>query len=188
MFIYSETIDVGFTYPWISLPQQVYRAFLFPNFEGLHAQYEYMGTEVSIGLEAYAGGIETDFVANGQLLETDIDNLQGVVGTLEYEGWKFRASFHRGHADIYQPDLVAFSDQLRQFGFTQSADSIKTVGVGRFVQLSAFYEDLDYFFKTEVIQITADLSLSPKTKGFFVSGGLNFYPFLPQNIAEIMRI
>lgn len=176
IFNYSEIVDVGFAYPWVSLPQQVYRTFLFPTYEGLHGQYEYNGREVSIGLEAYTGGIERDFTANGQVLDTDIDNLRGMVGNIGYGGWNFRASYHRGHADIEQPELNAFSDQLRQLGFTQSANSIKTAGVGRFYQVSAFYENVDYFFRTEVMQIKADLSLAPKTKGYFVSGGLNFYP------------
>ncbi|WP_233267337.1 hypothetical protein [Paraglaciecola sp. L3A3] len=176
IFNYSDIIDVGFAYPWISLPQQVYRGFLFPTYEGLQSQYEYVGKNISLGLEAYIGGIEREFVANGQVLDTDIDNLRGIVGTVGYQGWNFRASYHRGHADINQPELNAFSNQLRQFGFMQSADSIKTDGVGRFYQISAFYEDVDYFFRTELMQIKADLSLSPKTKGYFISGGLNFYP------------
>lgn len=176
IFNYSEIVDVGFAYPWVSLPQQVYRTFLFPTYEGLHVQYEYIGREILLGLETYAGGIERNFTANGQVLDTDIDNLRGVVGTIGYEGWNFRASYHRGHADVNQPELNAFRDQLQQLGFTQSAETIKTAGVGRFYQISAFYEDVDYFFRTEVIQLEADLSLAPKTKGFFVSGGVNFYP------------
>ena len=32
-FRYSDVLDVGFTYPWISAPQQVYSGFLFSNYE-----------------------------------------------------------------------------------------------------------------------------------------------------------
>lgn len=176
IFNYSEVVDVGFAYPWISLPQQVYRTFLFPTYEGLHTQYEYIGKKVSLGLEAYAGGTDKDFTSNGRVVDTHIDSLRGGVGTIGYKGWNFRVSYHRGHVDTNQSELNAFSNQLRQLGFTQSANSIKTAGVGRFYQASAFYEDVDYFFRTEVMQLKADLSLAPKTKGYFISAGVNFDP------------
>lgn len=179
IFSYSDFSDVGFAYNWVSLPQQVYRQFLFPNFDGLHGQYEYVARNISYGVEAYIGGIEQDFMTLGQTLETDIDSLRGVVGTIGYGGWTFRASYHRGHADVIQEDIINLSDTLRTIGFIQSADSLSMMGVGRFYQLSAFYENVDYFFKTELVKLrTVDLFLAPKTNGYFVTGGVNFYPFV----------
>ncbi|WP_339770624.1 hypothetical protein [uncultured Paraglaciecola sp.] len=176
-YSYSDFVDVGFAYNWVSLPQQVYRQFLFPNYDGLHAQYEYVGTNISLGIEAFTGGIDQEFKANGEVIDTEIDNLHGLVGTIEYVGWTLRAAYIRGDVDITRQDLSDFSSLLSMSGFTQSADSLSLKGAGRFYQVSAFYEDVDYFFRTELIRIDTELFLAPVTDAYFVSGGFNFYPF-----------
>jgi hypothetical protein len=177
VFSYSDYLDVGFAYNWVSLPQQVYQQFLFPNFDGLHAEYEYIGEHFSLGLEAYFGELDRDFVYQGNSLHTDVDNMHGVISTLGYEGWTLRASFHQGDADVSQQELSEFSDTLRGLGFMQSADSLSNEGFTRFYQLSAFYEDVDYFFRSEASILRTGLFLAPDTNGYFVSGGMNFYPF-----------
>jgi hypothetical protein len=103
--------------------------------------------------------------------------MHGVISTLGYEGWTLRASFHQGDADVSQQELSDFSDILRGLGFIQSADSLSNEGFTRFYQLSAFYEDVDYFFRSEASRLRTGLFLGPDTNGYFVSGGMNFYPF-----------
>lgn len=177
VFSYSDYLDVGFAYKWVSLPQQVYQQFLFPNFDGLHAQYEYIGEHVSLGVEAYFGELDRDFVYQGNAINTNIDNMHGIITTLGFQGWTLRASFHNGNAELYQQQLFEFSSVLREVGFNQSADSISNAGFTQFYQFSAFYEDLDYFFRTEASRLRTGLFLAPDTNGYFISGGVNFYPF-----------
>ncbi|WP_158768318.1 hypothetical protein [Paraglaciecola sp. L1A13] len=176
MYSYSDFSDVGFAYNWVSLPQQVYRQFLFPNYDGLHGQYDYVGRNVSLSIEAYTGGIDKTFMVDGESFTTDIQDLYGIVGTLGYKGWTFRASHHGGDVDIIRQELTDFTSLLRMSGFVQSADSLSMSGKGKFSQVSAFYEDLDYFFQTEMMQINTELFLAPDTSAYFISGGMNFYP------------
>jgi hypothetical protein len=177
VFSYSDFSDVGFAYNWVSLPQQVYQQFLFPNFDGLHANYENIGENVSLSVEAYFGEIDRKYMFQGDSLNVNVDNIHGIVSTLGYESWTLRASYHRGDVDVTQQELSDFSDTLRGVGFTQSADSLTNVGEAEFYQLSAFYEDLDYFFRSEVTRLRTELFLAPDSNGYFVSGGLNFSPF-----------
>ncbi|MEP1448952.1 MAG: hypothetical protein ABJK37_22805 [Paraglaciecola sp.] len=177
VFSYSDFSDVGFAYEWVSLPQQVYQQFLFPNFDGLHAQYEYVSKSTSLNFESYYGELDREFTYQGDSLDVKVSNMFGIVSTLGYESWTFRASFHQGDADVTQQELSAFSDILRNVGFTQSADSLSNEGVGRFYQLSAFYENVDYFFRSEVTRLRTELFLAPDSNGYFISGGMHFYPF-----------
>jgi hypothetical protein len=39
VYMYSETLDVGFTYPWLRLPDEVYSQIQVSNYEGLDAVY-----------------------------------------------------------------------------------------------------------------------------------------------------
>lgn len=176
VFSYSDFSDVGFAYDWISLPQQVYQQFLFPNFDGLHAQYEYVNKSISLNFESYYGELDREFTYQGDSLDAKVKNMLGIVSKLDYEGWTFRASFHQGDANVTQQELSAFSDILRNVGFTQSADSLSNVGVGKFYQLSAFYENVNYFFRSEVTRLRTEVFLAPDSNGYFISGGMHFYP------------
>ncbi|MDU0353506.1 hypothetical protein RS130_05805 [Paraglaciecola aquimarina] len=177
VFSYSDFSDVGFAYNWVTLPQQVYRQFMLPNYDGLHSQYDYVGKNISLSMEAYIGGLERDYDDFGQDINVDVDNFKGLVGTLGYNNWTFRASLHLGDIDINIAELDNFSDTLNLAGFAQSANSLSNEGKGEFYQFSAFYEDIDYFFRTELTKLNTELFYAPDTNGYFVSGGLNFYPF-----------
>ncbi|MDO6559896.1 hypothetical protein [Paraglaciecola chathamensis] len=177
VFSYSDYLDVGFAYNWVLLPQQVYQQFLFPNFDGLHANYEHIGEDISLSIEAYFGELDRNFIYKGESLNTNVDNILGMVSSLGYEGWTIRASFHQGDADVTQEELSEFSNMLRGLGFIQSADSLLNKGFARFYQLSVFYEDVDYFFRSEASRLRTGLFLAPDTNGYFISGGVNFYPF-----------
>ena len=41
-FTYSDVIDVGFAYPWISPPLQVYTDYVFSEFDGISSRYDFI--------------------------------------------------------------------------------------------------------------------------------------------------
>jgi len=41
VYLYSETLDVGFTYPWLRLPDEVYSQIQVSNYEGVDAIYSW---------------------------------------------------------------------------------------------------------------------------------------------------
>lgn len=178
LFTYSDIIDVGFAYSWASLPQQVYNFILFPSFDGINVNYEFVGKAFIFNLEGYYGNFHEDIrTIDGTTFDTEINNLSGVIGNLNYGYWEFRASYHKAYLDVKQPELFGFSQLLRENGFIESADSIISAGDGRFYQISLAYEDLDLFVRSEFTRLENDILISPDTTSYFISTGYNFDNF-----------
>lgn len=179
-FNYSDIIDVGFAYPWITQPQQVYTSYLFPTFDGVMVSYEFSGKEFIMSLEGYWGNFDGRVYVINDDVDANVNDLRGIISNLSYHNWTFRASYHRGDSRISGAvfnQLPTFSDQLRRLGFTQSADSLGLDGLGEFYQLSVNYENLDYFIRTEFTGIRPGYLVAPKVNSYFISAGYNFYPF-----------
>jgi len=80
-FIYSDSIDVGYSYPWVTAPIQIYDNYMFSTFNGASASYYQSGSEVALNLEAYYGYFKGDLFFEGSKvdLETEVEDLAGIV-------------------------------------------------------------------------------------------------------------
>ena len=58
LYLHSDTIDVGFSYPWILPPQPVYTPYAPNDFTGLSAAYQFNIREWGIEPKAYWGRFE----------------------------------------------------------------------------------------------------------------------------------
>jgi hypothetical protein len=178
VFNYSDFVDVGFAYPWVSLPQLAYRPFLFPSFDGLHVNYEWSRKAYTFNLEGYWGQFDMTSDFEGQRFTTQLSDLHGTVATVAFGNLTLRGSYHTGQAETEQQTLFEFGQQLSQLGFNESAQSIATKGGGGLYQASIHYENLDYFLLAEFSKLDSDIFITPNTSTRFVSAGYNFFPFV----------
>ena len=176
-FNYSDVIDVGFSYPWITLPQQVYSSIFFSTFDGILASYEWNVNGVVINAEAFWGSFNGDVVTSGNEVNANINDLQGAILNLTYDNFNFRTAYHRTDAFIKLDDLTGFRNVLDLSGFTESAESLNPDGEIEFFQIGASYENLDYFVRTEVTKIKAESLVVPTIDSFFIAAGYNFFPY-----------
>jgi len=174
---YSDVIDVGYAYPWATLPQQVYPRHFFSTFDGAMVSYEIPGKEFSLNIEGYWGYFNEDITVAERTVNAKTTNLSGLIGHINYNNWTFRGSYHQGLTSVELNDLSAFSEVLAQFGFNQSAESLRTKGLTEVFQLSANYENVNYFVRAELNRIQADLVFVPDSDGYFLSTGYHYYPF-----------
>lgn len=176
-FNYSDSMDVGFAYPWITLPQQMYSSFLPHKFDGVLASYEFSGKELSMNVESYWGSFDDVIEMTNREVKADLNDFRGLISNLRYHNWTFRASYHEGDTKVEFAWLSTIDRKLRELGFTQSADSLRSNGLIKFYQLSTNYENLNYFLRSEFTSIKADFLIVPNIDSFLVSVGYNFYPF-----------
>ena len=177
-YAYSEVIDVGFAYPWITPPQQVYNGYPFYTYDGISGRYDVVtGNSIGLALEGYWGYFEDTYRPIDFDADTTVDDLRGLIVSLRFAELELRASYHIGDAEVAIPDLLNFSNELRQLGFIRSADSLQLDGEAEFLQFSAAYERLNYFIKLEWTQIDSDILLVPRLRNYYLTVGYNFYPF-----------
>jgi hypothetical protein len=103
-WLYSETKDIGFTYPWVALPYEVYVLNPMKNFTGLSAGL--VNLDVWTGkftVEFFAGGGRTNYephqATDSDRFDINIKEILGFVTTIDRSpDFQYRFSYMR--ADI----------------------------------------------------------------------------------------
>lgn len=177
-FRYSEIIDVGFAYPWITPPQQLYSGSLFTNYDGVNVTYQYAFEAFQLTLDAYTGSSEEDVNIAGQDAAFDIGNITGVIAQIQRNNLQFRASYSEAEEiNVDIPEFMQFRQILRNSGFGENADALQFNGSGRGLLLGINYDSVDFFGVAEYIRIRSSIQTVPHTDSYYVSLGYNFYPF-----------
>nr|WP_136250981.1 hypothetical protein [Ningiella ruwaisensis] len=177
-FRYSDVIDVGFAYPWISAPQQVYSGYLFSNYEGASATYRFNHAGVNVDVEAYYGVYDETVFYTGQEVDVDVDQIVGYIVQTSFDNFHARASvISSDDFDVDLPEFKQFEQTLRVAGFERNADSLSFDGSAVGYQASLGYDNLQYFTSAEWVRITSDVLIIPDIDSYYVTAGYNFYPF-----------
>jgi hypothetical protein len=74
-FLYSETEQVGYSYPWVQLPNEVYRIVPFDNINGVNILYRHpLGNSGwNLTIEPFYGSNDSKFTIHNQAAPTGVD-------------------------------------------------------------------------------------------------------------------
>ena len=176
-FRYSDVVDVGFAYPWISPPQQVYSAFLFSNYEGLSSSYSNSIGPFNVEIEGYYGSYDGDIkTPSGKVLFKD--EIVGLIFNINKGNFNARVSSIQSsdlNADV--PGFAELAAALDQAGFPKNADSLRFDQGAKAYQANINYDTLDYFVAAEWVKITSKVLAVPNLDAYYVTAGYNFAPF-----------
>lgn len=177
-FRYSDVVDVGFAYPWILPPQQVYSAYLFSNYEGGSATYISSFDDVNFEFETYYGSYSGDLNEDDRKVTIDVEALYGAIFSINSGNFSTRFSvFNSPDFSVNVPELTQFSNTLENAGFIENAESLRFNGRATAYQVSLNYDTLDYFFAAEGMKILSDLLAVPRIDSYYFTAGYNFHPF-----------
>jgi hypothetical protein len=124
LFLYSDTLQVGYTYPYFFLPNEVYRVVPFSNITGLSVDYKKPLGSSNWTLDAQpfvgANTSQYDVVLNedqepGSLLtDFDEDSMYGAAVTLSNDTLLLRAAYSKLSLTA-EPDVSITSVALQDF-------------------------------------------------------------------------
>ncbi len=176
---YSDVIDVGFAYPWISAPIPIYSSYLFTQYEGASIGYHFDMKDSSLDVEAYWGSDDFDVSASGFVTPVKVDDLYGIVMIFHRGNFMARASYHDANSvRTPVPEIADLRNTLAGSGFTQTADSLRLQGDANATHFGTRYDSLSYFFEAEWLRIETDLSVSPsELTNYYAMIGKNLVPF-----------
>jgi len=160
LFAYSDFLDVGYAYPWITPPTLVYRLD-FDSVEGVDTLYRTEHGDWSATYQLYYGRLTDDINIEGEELALDFENFAGINATFNKDWLTFKASFNRAKFTIESPtDLAALIDGgsgLRAGGYDQAADALEMKDEeGIFWGLGVLIDYDDWLFNTEYTSIVLD--------------------------------
>lgn len=112
-FLLSETRLVGYAYPWVRPPQEVYGLIPLTNKDGIDAAYRLYFGDVAATLRTSYGETSAKLPEGGGV---KAKHYFDVSGTVEHGAAALRLSYSRGRVDLHTPDLDAVVNGLAQFG------------------------------------------------------------------------
>jgi hypothetical protein len=185
-YMYSDFLDVGYSYAWIAPPREVYYL-PFNNINGVDFYTTATFGSFDTSLQTYVGGFDDEFDFKGIVAKSKTRNQAGLVGTIGQDWWTFRAAYHIADLSIdvsnarLSPTATIgdFAASLTTAGFAANADNLLieddhvsfaevglTIDTGRFVAAA------------EHVQFTPSDSLLGKAIRSYVMGGVRFGDWL----------
>lgn len=169
---YSDVVDVGFAYPWITAPIGLYGSYLFTNYDGASVRYSTSSGELALQFEAYYGQDETTIDNAGREFDVEIDNARGLIAQGQYQNFKFRVANHQiSNASVVIPEIDGFADTLRGLGFNRSANSLNPSGALDALQLGVRYDDLAYFAEAEYLSLNTEAPFVAPIETYYLTVG-----------------
>jgi hypothetical protein len=98
-YMYSDFLDVGYAYGWITPPREVYYL-PFNNFDGVDFYTSKTLGIFDTTLQAYFGGFNDELRLGDTLAEASTRNQMGVAGTLGKDWWTLRAAYHQADLSV----------------------------------------------------------------------------------------
>ncbi|WP_075188384.1 hypothetical protein [Teredinibacter haidensis] len=177
-FTLSDVTDVGYAYPWVNPPQQVYNAYLFDTFNGLDIIYGFGTDKFDADIEVYAGRYENGSIELADVKTSyKVDRVQGVIGNLRYGNLQLRAARYGGRVNLDSSELSEFAKVLDYYRFPASADTLATKGDVDVTQVGLVYDNLNYFSRMEWVDIQTELEIAPAVESYYVTFGYYLTPF-----------
>lgn len=175
-YMYSESIDVGFSYPWLRLPDEVYSQVQLSNYEGADIVYNLPLSFATLSFQL-AGGIakNRDYYIYDEEFDIDYDNVFGSSVSLATNDFgTFRVGYVE--ADINTEIAGSFTDIFGNPGTATllALDKDK----GKFTSVGYQYDNGTWLTANEWTSRVIENDGSNSTDSFYLMGGRRFGDFL----------
>ncbi|QJD59359.1 hypothetical protein HG264_10800 [Pseudomonas sp. gcc21] len=161
VYMYSETLDVGITYPWLRLPDEIYHQVQISNYEGVDFTYSIPVSYGSVSVQAYGGQAENrDFFAYDQMYDMDYKKVAGANITLETFNYGiFRVAYSEAGLNMTMPELAIYR-------MADIANDVK----GKFSSAGYQYDNGTWLAASEATRLVVE-GLTPTKNAFYVMSG-----------------
>lgn len=176
MYMYSESIDVGFSYPWLRLPDEVYSQVQLSNYEGADLIYNLPLSIGALSIQVAAGqakGREEYYFDD----KFDVDYSQIVGANASLASNDF-GTIRIGYveADIQTEIAGSFTDI---FGNPSSATLLTLdKDKGKFTSIGYQYDNGTWLTANEWTHLQIEGDGVGSTEAFYLMGGRRFGDFL----------
>lgn len=187
-YMYSDFLDVGYAYPWISPPREVYYL-PFNNVDGVDFYTSTTWLNLDATVQAYFGGFDDQLDLDGDGVEESAKtrNQMGLAGTLGRDWWTLRAAYHQADLTIDVMGVPLGGGQtlgdlaslLSLSGFSANADKLLVdEDKASFAELGLNIDTGTFVAAAEHVEFEAKNSLLSKNIREYVMGGVRFGSWL----------
>ncbi len=179
LFALSDVLDVGYAYPWISAPQQVYKSWLSPTYHGVDLAWGHASDNIDASLETYLGRYSGTHDTNFGTTEFDVKVFGGLIAHLKIDDLTLRISHHHGQVNLNKAELNQLQAALENGGYTKTAEALGQKHWIDLEEAAITYETIDYFLRAEWSMINPRQGyLIKDIHSYYLSAGYNIHPLI----------
>ncbi|MCG8394137.1 MAG: OprO/OprP family phosphate-selective porin [Pseudomonadales bacterium] len=171
-YLHSQYVDVGYAYPWVSLPAEVYQLAPIKTMEAVEAAWSFNTGPLSHRLTGFWGSSTVDGGPRTGHAQFQADDLAGVNLTSRWRDWTVRAAYSAADVTVSQDDLNALIPPAPLLGLT--FDEVYTYFAGLGLQ----YDDGSWFMSAEVASLDFG-NWYPSSQSGYVSVGKYLGKWMP---------
>jgi len=186
-YMYSDSLDVGYSYHWLRTPQSVYRV-AFDNYTGVSVQHNAFVGDFTFNTQVIAGNMNDDIDAGGtEEAKAEMNNLIGLNTSVIYNNLTVRAAYYQTNDTNIQVENVAIelNGQEQKIGDFFSglitADEEQIVSEldvsedkGTFASVGFMYDNFSWFVGGEYTELEVESSYIPKQRSSYITAGKRF--------------
>ena len=190
LFKYSASLDVGYSYHWLTPPDSVY-GIDFNNIDGVRVDYSNYSGDWEYGAQFTTGRAQADTTISGIPAALTLDNVLAVSFEVTRDWFSARTLLARGKTSAENAEFDAFVDGAGQFGAVVPGASALASGLrieedtGTFFEVAVGVDKYDWFVGAEYTQTEVDGSVIADNKAWYVTAGLRFGKFTPHITYEV---
>lgn len=180
VYMYSESLDVGYSYPWLRLPDEVYSQVQVTNYEGVDAVYTMPLSYGSVTFQLVGGQAKNrDYYAYDEQFDIDYGKLFGASVSLASNDF---GTLRIGYveADI-KTDITGTVDATA-LGFGAS-EPLSLLNLdkekGKFTSIGYQYDNGTWISSNEWTSRMIENDDMESVDSFYLMGGRRFGDFLP---------
>lgn len=174
VFRYSTSLDVGYSYHWISAPQTVYDV-AFNNINGVRYDYSNYSGDFEYLVQFSYGNYE-DEIGGGVNTANNV-----VLASFEgnYNGFKGRLVWGQGDNVFKQDALDAALVSIGGISPTLADELAIDGDSGEFLGLGLEYDNFNWFIGGEYTTVNIEDSFSPEDTAYYVTAGVRLGKYTP---------
>jgi len=184
LFKYSASLDVGYSYHWLTPPDSVY-GIDFNNIDGVRIDYSNYSGDWEYGAQFTTGRVQADTTISGTPAALELENVLALSFEVTRDWFSARTLVARGKTSAANEEFDAFVDGVAAFGAFIPSASTAAAGfsvdedTGTFFEVAVDIDKYDWFIGAEYTQTEVDGAVIADNKAWYVTAGMRFGKFTP---------
>lgn len=190
LFKYSASLDIGYSYHWLTPPNAVY-GIDFNNIDGVRVDYTNYAGDWEYGAQFTTGRVKADTTISGTPAALELENVIVVSFEATRDWFSARTLIGRGKTSAANAQFDGFLDGMAQFGAfipaaaTASDNFRVNEDTGTFFEVAIDVDKYDWFLGAEYTRQEVDNSVIADNTAWYVTAGLRFGKFTPHITYEV---
>ncbi len=178
LFMYSASLDVGYSYHWITPPDAVYSV-PFDRIDGTQITYSDYNQFFDYSVQLAVGNSENEFVSYGQQSYIKNDDIVTLVGKLNKDNLTLRGVFARGTGTLEIEGVTTAIQGINQISPELASLLEAKDDRGEFYGLGFSYDNAEWFVMGEYTVVEIEDSFYPKETNSYISAGFRSGKYTP---------